>query len=77
MDKTNACIQRVGRSKELNDFSIDHYLSLVWLMNPTQDVHQGGLAGTIFSNQGTNFPTLDVEVDVFENIVGTKGFIDV
>ena len=49
---------------------VDQYLSLVGLVQPVKDVHECGLAGAVFPEQGMDFAGPEVEVHV---IIG-KGF---
>ena len=53
----------VARAAEGDRLVVDEDLALVRLVEPVEDVHQGGLAGAVLAEQGVDLARLDDEVD--------------
>ena len=55
---------RVGRARDMNRFPVDKNLALVRYGQAIEDVHEGGLAGAVLSQQRMDLPRPQIEVDV-------------
>ena len=63
MNHPNPQIDGVKRRSELDRLPPDIDLTLVGLIQPEQDIHQGGLPGAIFSKDCMDLTSLHVEID--------------
>ena len=60
----DAAGDRVRRSRDMNRFPVDKNLALIGYGQSVQDVHEGGLAGAVLSEQGVDLARPQIEVDV-------------
>ena len=60
----DAAGDRVGRARDMNRFPVDKNLALVRYGQAIEDVHEGGLAGAVLSQQRMDLPRPQIEVDV-------------
>jgi hypothetical protein len=66
----DAGAHRVARPGEVLDVVVQEDLALVGLVQPVEDVHQGGLARPVLAEQTVDFTGSDDQIDV---IVGRQG----
>ena len=59
-DPLSDCIPRIANARRLTP-QVDR--SGIGLLQPVEDLHQGGFAGAIFADQSVNLPGLQVEAD--------------
>ena len=64
VDHADPAVDRVGRTRDLDRFAVEQDLALVGFGQPVEDVHQGGLAGTVLTEQGVDLARAHGKVDV-------------
>ena len=57
-------VDRVGGGGDRDGLTVDEDVTLVGLLEPVQDLHQGGLAGSVLSEKRVDLAAVDVEVDM-------------
>ena len=72
-----AQLDSVGRFVNLDFLTIEEDLSFVLAVEAVQDVHQGGLAGPVLTQQGVNLSLFKLEVDVIVGQNAGEAFGDV
>ena len=63
MDHADAVVQGVPRLAERGPSAVDKDFPVIRLIATGEDVHEGRLAGTVFSQQGVNLPGQDLKID--------------
>ena len=61
---------------DLNRLTVDEDLTAIRLMKPIEDVHQGGLAGAVLSEQSENLAFPAIETDPIVSQDSRKTFCD-
>ena len=68
--------QRSGGLAQLDGLAGHENLALVEVVDAHDDFHQSALAGAVATDQGDDFPRLDIHIDAFEHYVGPEGLGD-
>ena len=68
---------RVARTSDAGGLSIDEDLARIGVDEPIEDVHERGLAGAVFANQGVDLARPDGQVDLVVCDDAGKGLGDI
>jgi hypothetical protein len=66
----------VGRVVDRHPLVARHDGAAVLRVHPGEDLHQGGLAGAVVSDQRDHFAAVDIEVDAGERLHGAEVLVD-
>jgi hypothetical protein len=77
MHHTDAPSNGIHRGGDFHRLAIDADLPAVRLVQPVQDVHEGGLPGTVLPQQAEDLTARDLQVDLAVGRVAVKGLADV
>ena len=78
MDHRNAHIHGFLRIGHMIGLSVEEDLSAgIFRINPHQDLHQGGLSGTVFSHQCMDFTGFHLQLHMVQRHNTRKGFADI
>jgi hypothetical protein len=69
VDHAEPAGQRVGRRAQAHGLAVEADRALVGLVEPVEDLHQGGLAGAVLADQRVDRARMDGEGDV---VVGAE-----
>jgi hypothetical protein len=61
---------------ELHPLSLEDDLARVWRKDASYDVDQGGLAGTVVSDEGNDFARTHLEVHALESLYRSERLVD-
>jgi hypothetical protein len=64
------------RRSELHPLSLKDDLARVWRKDASYDVDQGGLAGTVVSDEGNDFARTHLEVHALESLYRSERLVD-
>ena len=76
MDEADARVQGIHRGGKALHLAVQTDAAAVRRENAAQNVHQGGLAGAVFSQQRAYLAGRQLEVHVLKYIVGPEGLVD-
>jgi hypothetical protein len=76
MDHADPGRNRIAWGMDLNLLAIDEDLAFIRLVQAIQDVHQGGFARAILSEQGVDLAMFQRQVDVIIGEHARKPFCD-
>ena len=76
MDHSNAATDRIPWRTKPCLFSFDIYFTAIGQVDARQDIHQRGLARTVFSKQRVDFSSLQYEIDAVVCDDGTEALAD-
>ena len=77
VDHTNLQANSIAGSGNVSKLAIDENFTAVWVNQAIEDIHQGGFACAIFSNQGVNLPFPNRQVDMIVGNHPWPGLADV
>ena len=77
VDHTNLQANSIAGSGNVNMLAIDENFTAVRVDQAVEDVHQGGFAGAVFSNQGVNLSLTNRQVDLIVGNYARPGLADV